>query len=434
MRERITIERELEQKRGELSRGFSEFKTLGDDQKAGKAEELKKLNDAVNALQDEYVQAKSLEDMERQNQEALEGLKSNRTVDRRVAHGGGEYPAQGAAAGGAGAAKSEQEADEGGIEPPEGFKSLGQWFTRSQQYKANREDPNARYKVDIPGVTLKSAIKAVMTTAAGIVPYPAPQADVVPIARRRPVVADLIPQTETSAPSIIYLEQTTATNNAAAVTEGAAKPESALGYTRRTIPLEVIAHILPVTNQELEDIPGIRDIIDQELVAMLRLAEEGELLNGDGSSPNLTGIITRSGVQTQDKGTDDVFTAVMKAATLIRHTGFADVTAGVMNPNDWLGFVTSQDDLGRFIYGSPADEVTPRVWGIPIVVTTAMTENTAVFGDFAGYARIWRKGGIRVEVGLINDDFQRNQQSIRVEERIALQVRRPAAFCLLTGL
>ena len=399
---------------------FEEIKTLPDDQKVGKAEEIKRADAELATLNDAYTAARVMDEAEKRVNDELAELK---TIDRRVPFG---TP---------GAAEAE-DAEAYGVNPPKGFKSLGDSFVRSDAFKAMHRDSKPAFAVDVEGVTLKHAdgMKAVMSTSAGISAYPPQQADVVPIARRRPVVADLMPSTDTQAPAIIYLEQTTATNAAASVAEGASKPQSTLVWTRRTVPLEVIAHYIPITNQELEDIPGIRDIVDQELIAMLKLAEETAILNGDGISPNLVGILNKTGVQTQAKGADDLFTAAMKAFTLIRHTGFADVSGGVMHPNDWLAYVTAQDTTGRFIYGNPADAVVQRVWGVPVVVTTAMTENTALFGDFAMYARLWRKGGIRVEVGLVNDDFIKNQQSIRCEERAALQIRRPAAFATLTGI
>jgi HK97 family phage major capsid protein len=415
MSEVLTLARELEKARGEQALRFAELKNADASQKMGIAESIKSAEADLGALHDKWVAARELEAIESRNNEELKNLKS---TDRKVAFGNGG---------------DDLHNDRDGRQKA-AFKSIGEAFTASDAYKSNRNDSHAQYGVSVEGMTLTDAIKATLTTTAGITPYPPQQADVVPFARRRPTVADLMPQTDTDAPSIIYLEQTTATNGSDTVAEGGTKPESEFVWTRRTIPLEVIAHLLPVTNQQLEDVPAIRAIIDQELVELLRLTEEDQILNGSGTSPDLTGIMTKTGVQTQAKGSDDIFTAAMKAFTLVRHTGFADVTAGVLHPNDWLAYATAQDSTGRFIYGSPSEAVTPRLWGVPIVVTTAATENTGLFGDFSMYTRLWRKGGIRVEVGYNGTDFAKNMQTIRCEERVALQIRRAAAFVKLTGI
>jgi HK97 family phage major capsid protein len=413
----IELQKQLEQKRGELAE-FVKSHTTNDglDFTVDEIKAFNDRNDELGQLHDEYVKARQVEEIAQRNEEELKSLRDDlNKPNRRVPFGGGGQ---------------QQEAP--------AFKSLGQAFTESREYLSNRNSSTSKFIVDIEGATLKTAtdaVKTVFSTATGYVPYPPQQAGAVPFANRRLVVADLLPQTDTEAPAIIYMEQTTQTINADTVAQGAVKPESAFVWTRRTVPLEVIAHTLPITNQTLEDVPGIRDILDQQMVYGLQYAEEEQILNGTGTSPDLQGFLTKTGVQTQALGVDDQFTAAMKAFTKVRFTGFADVTGGVMHPNDVQDIVTLKDTTGRFIYGDPTMAIGQfRLWGVPVVVTPAMTEDTGLFGDFVMYARLWRKGGIRIEVGFVNDDFARNQQTLRVEERAALQISRAAAFVKVTGL
>src|SRR5690625_7779177 len=71
----------------------------------------------------------------------------------------------------------------------------------------------------------------------------------------------------------------------------------------------------------------------------------------------------------------------------------------------------------------------PPVWGLRTVVTPAVDAGVAIVGNFAQGGTVYRKGGVRVEsTNAHADDFTNNLVTTRIEERIALAVRRPAAF------
>jgi len=320
------------------------------------------------------------------------------------------------------------------------FKSLGEVLTGSKQFKSLKSgelSANKGFAIELDDFDFSRHVKTTMTTAAGFAPANDRTSIVVPFATRRPMLQQYVPQITTDLDAIKFMEETTFTNNAAGAAENAALAESALAYTERTQAVEVIGTFLPITEQQLQIEESIRGTVDERLMLMYELKEESDLLSGDGNTPNILGYLNKSGIQTQAKGADPTPNAIYKLFTKLRGgggSGFVEPTVVVIHPNDWQDIRLLQDANGNYIWGSPADPGPERVWGKPLVVTTAITENTALSGDFQLFSAIWRKRGARVEAGMQNDDFVKLKMTLRVYGRLALVIYRAAAFGKVTGI
>lgn len=250
----------------------------------------------------------------------------------------------------------------------------------------------------------------------------------------KPGVGDLVAPGTTDNNTISYMEETTFTNNAAETAEGATKPEAALAYTERTENVRKIPVWIPVTTEFLEDISGVQSMIEGRLKLMIKQREEGQLLVGNGTAPNISGILDRA-IQTQAKGADTVPDAVYKAITKVEVTGDADPDWFVTNPNDWqaVRLLTTTD--GIYIWGSPAEAGPERIWGLNVRKTARITENTGLVGAFRQYAQVFRRTGIDIKIGDQHSDyFVNNKVVILAEERLAFAVYRPYAFCSVTSI
>jgi len=310
---------------------------------------------------------------------------------------------------------------------------LPEYKAFAQRVKDNGDfgRPGLRFDVTLDGLTLKT----LMTTTTSYAPFVGRDDRLVLTAQRRPVVADLIPDDETDAGSVKWMEETTFTNAAAPVVEGGAYPEAALVYTERTTPVEKIAVWIPATDEQLADVGQLRNLIENRLRLMLQLAEENQLLTGTGVSPQLTGFLNKAGIQTQAKGTDPIPDAIFKAMTKVRWTAFAEPTGLVIHPNDWQSVRLLRTNDGNYIWGHPAEQGPERIWAMPIVPTPAITEGTALTGDFQMFSHISRRKGISFSSSDSHGTFFiEGKVAIRAEERLSLEIYRAAAFATITGL
>lgn len=402
------------------------------DLTAAQVEDLKSRNDELHTLGEEYDKLRDLDALEQKNKAELDRLSQ---THHPSGHSG---PRDGQRYGGA------MGTDGAWINPPS-FKSLGQRVIDHPECKsaidARRKGGSLKpYDVDISDFDTKAMFhgsldtKAMAETGTGYAPANYRTNIVVFSAQRRPVVGDLIPQDNTELQVIKYMLETTFTNNAAMTAEGQQAPTNAIGYTEQSQLVEWLPAILPVTEQQLEDVPSLMAIINNRLTLQLGLAEETELLSGNGTSPHLNGFLAAAGVQSYAVNAEVPSDAILKAITLVRWTGFANPTGVILHPNNWQTIRLLRTPTGTYLFGAPSETGVDRIWGLPMVVTPAITANTSLLGDFLMYSQIWRRLGLRIEIGYINDDFQRGQKTVRAQTRLALTIYRPAAFCKVTGL
>jgi HK97 family phage major capsid protein len=314
--------------------------------------------------------------------------------------------------------------------------SLGDAFIASPEYKAYAR--NTRQSGMTAGVEFDAGygFKATFTTGTATVTGYDRVDGVVTLGQQQPHVADLLAKGQTTLPTIRYIQEDTYTNAATTVAEGAAKPEATFDTSEVDAAVRKIAVRARVTDEIFGDFPTIRSYINERLPFMVLQAEDTQLLTGDGNAPNLLGILNVSGIQTQAKSTDPTPDAVYKAMIKVMTVGFFMPDGVVFHPLDWQDIALLRTADGLYIWGNPAQaEPVQRIWGLPVVLTTSETQNTGLVGAFRLGAQVFYREGIRVEATNTNsDDFEKNLISIRAEQREALAVYRPKAFCTVTGI
>lgn len=273
------------------------------------------------------------------------------------------------------------------------------------------------------------------------------QAGFVDLRQRELNVIDLVPRVQTSSDTIEYVREDTFTNAAAFVAEASGdartgtaglKPESTLAYSLQTSPIRTLAHWLPVTNRMLADAPGIRGIINTRLLLGLTLALEAQIISGDGTGENLTGILN-SGISTfAASAMSNIVDAVLRARTMIRTGAKMVPNAVVMNPVDFeqvrlLRENAASATLGQYLMGPPSVTGPMTIFGMNVVESENIVADRILVGAFNMGCTLWDREQSAIRVGTVNDQFVRNIQTILAEQRLGFTVWRPAAFVSVSG-
>jgi len=260
-------------------------------------------------------------------------------------------------------------------------------------------------------------------------------------------VRDLFPVRTTTSAIIEYFRLSGFTRNAAMVadrngdnTNFGAKPQSTMSFEGVQTSTRTLAHWEAAHRNVLADEPQLRAIIDNELMYGLRLQEDAQILNGDGTGENLHGILQTSGIQTYNWSDgavtpvpDNKADAIRRAATL-SYLAYYEPSGVVLHPNDWEDIELTKDSFGQYLIAiSVALGGEPKVWRLPIVETPAMTEGVALVGSFGQGAQLYDREQASIRISEQHADFFiRNAIVILAEQRLALAVKRPESFVKVT--
>lgn len=302
--------------------------------------------------------------------------------------------------------------------------SPGEVFVRSEAFK-NFGGSAGRGNIS----AVVQAITSASTSAGGMI-APDRRGEIVGMPKRRLTIRGLIAPGTTNSNSVNYVRQTTRTNNAAVVTEGAQKPELVLAWTEADAPVRTIAHWVPVSRQAMDDAPMLQSTIDGELRYGLSVKEEEELLLGSGAGQHIYGIIPQAAAyETSRDGTGDTAFDTLAHAIAQSEVALLPATGIVLNDNDLESLKIIKDGDDRYIGGGPFGPPITTIWGRPVVGTPAMAAGEFLVGAFLDGAQIFDRLDAEVLVSSEDrDNFIKNMLTVRAEERLAMAVKRPAAF------
>lgn len=226
--------------------------------------------------------------------------------------------------------------------------------------------------------------------------------------------------------SVLMVRESVTTNAAATVAELASKPLSNIQFDTDTVTLHKIATTIKVSTEMLEDEEAIQSYLSNRLGTFVRQEEEDQLV---------TQLLAQAG-QTADESDvegDNLYDAILAGAVKVFTEGGLVADAVVMTMMDYAKLSVLKDGAnGQYFSGGPYGAPGRLLWGqYRVAISERIGAGEIVVGAFRDGGTIWRKNtGVTVDATNSNeDDFLKNLTAIRAEERLALFLQRPDAFC-----
>lgn len=312
-------------------------------------------------------------------------------------------------------------------------KSLGASVTSSEEF-AEYAKRKGKGKLSLE---IKNTILGNVTGAdGGPLVVPDRQPGILPGAFRTLRVVEALPSGRTDSNFIEYVKELSYTNAAAEVSEGEQKPESALTFSLAEAPVRTIATFIKASKQILSDAAQLASYIDARLRYGVLLRLETQVVSGDGTTPNLSGMLDSGNytVFTPETGENE-FDAINRAKYLVIATDFEADTV-ILNPTDWGAMErrkTGTSGDGAYLSAISASYVSgglsvSTLWGMRVVLSNTITAGTfIVLASMA--VQVFEREGVVVEIfEQDSDNVQKNLLTIRAEMRAAFCVYRPAAI------
>lgn len=248
------------------------------------------------------------------------------------------------------------------------------------------------------------------------------EAGVSTIARPIIKIRDIVNMGTTASKFVTYISQSVQTVSEW-VDEAGIKISGQPSYEEISEEVKKIAGTVKISKEMLADLAFVQSEINRDLMASIDQSIEDALLNGavGGINGILTNAVTFSaGTFAGTVVTPNISDVIRVAIAQIQNANF-EPTHVVLNPEDVAAMQLTKSATGEYTYPMFLMDVN-RVANLIVVSTTNMTAGTFLVGDFTK-SNVRMREAMNVQVGYVNDDFQRNMVTILAEARLVQYVK-----------
>lgn len=221
--------------------------------------------------------------------------------------------------------------------------------------------------------------------------------------------------------------------NPAPVAEGANKPQFDLDLVEATVQVETIAGWLRISKKMLNNVPGMISFLQARLPEKFQRVLDAQVLYGNGTTPNLKGILTSGNFVASTATAEQVLIEkIITDISTLEDTYERDATGILLRPSNYYSFFTNKA-VGSGEYDLPQGVTFVNgqlyILGIPAWKSTAITSPDYVVGDFDMGAQLLTQEDMKIEFAYEDaNNFTQNKVTVRIEGNYALPVYGPDYF------
>lgn len=246
-------------------------------------------------------------------------------------------------------------------------------------------------------------------------------------------IREILPIGSTDSDVVRYVKETAYSDGASFKQEGATLGQTDFELEAKDANVRKLGTYLRVSEEMMDDYKQLVSYLSARVPSKIMAVEDTQILNGNGSNPNLSGLFTDGTAfsagsfagAVSNANEFDVLVASMNQLALANYQ--ADYI--VLNPTDFHKILLLKDTTNQYLKDQVYAGLQPNFMGVPVILNTACTAGKFLVGNFAMGSQLWVREGI--SLGIYREDginVREGFVTIRVKERVALTNYNPNAF------
>lgn len=210
------------------------------------------------------------------------------------------------------------------------------------------------------------------------------------------------------------------------VAEGWTKAQMDMDLIESSVKIETIAGWMRVTRKAMDNIPGFVSWLQMRLPQRLLNIEDAQLLQGNGTTPNIKGIMTAGNYTAATTSSQLLVEQLIDGLSQLEDTNERYADGILLRPREYYRFFKTKAG-GSKEYDLPKNVAfangTLYISGVPVYQSTAVPAGKYIIGDFSEGCQLLVQDNMRLEFfEQDGTNARENKITVRIEETVAFPV------------